>query len=120
MKTKMFISLNLFSIISFLLLTFCFYFILQNKNNLLFQQMYLTLNKAFSLYSAIIFCLILLLLFYILEKKIYKYKIKNAYEINFKNNFQKNTYNIFFNSFFYFGIANIIIYIFTLLIFVSL
>ena len=120
MKTKMFIFLNLFSIISFFLLIFCFYFVLQNKNNLLFKQIYLTLENAFAIYSVIIFCLILLLLFYMIEKQIYKYKNKKVYEIKFENNFQKHIYNMVFYICFYFGLANIVIYVFMLLMFVSL
>ncbi|MBE7712441.1 MAG: hypothetical protein E7Z87_01710 [Cyanobacteria bacterium SIG26] len=112
MKISKYISLNLFSIVSyfFILIFFCIFF----KDNNIFHIIkipYLILEQLCAIYSFVIFCLIIALGLFFIEIYIRKTQPKKIRKIHFKNKLKKFYHSLFFYIGFYLGIINLIIYI---------
>ena len=107
MKLHQYISLNIFSFITYLILTLIiFVFVIQTKINLLF----ISLEGFFSIYSFLMYFSLLLILLSIIEKFIYKKYPKKKFQIKIKNKNLKKIYLFLFAFGFYLALFNLIVF----------
>ena len=108
MKLHQYISLNIFSFITYLILTLIiFVFVIQTKINLLF----ISLEGFFSIYSFLMYFSLLLILLLIIEKFIYKKYPKKKFQIKIKSEDLKKIYLFLFVFGFYLALFNLIVFI---------
>ncbi len=103
-----YISLNIVSIISYImLLLIVFTFYLQLKFDILF----LTLEQFFSVYTFFIYLSIIFLIIFFGESYLRKKYFFSNFKIKIENDILKNIFIILFNFGFYFALFNIVIFI---------
>ncbi len=109
MKLNKYISLNIFSTLFYLMLfEIIFVYVIQVKLNFLF----ISTEKFFIIYTALIYISILLLFLFFIEKVIYKKFPGFIIKTNNSNVIIKNIYNFLFYCGLYLNSFNIIIFIF--------
>ena len=113
MRLNKYISLNIFSLIGYIILILMFFvFCLQ----IVFNKLYINFELFMSLYSLLLYISILVLLVFIIEKYTRKKYPLLLSKINIKNAICRNIHIFLFYFGFYFSLLNLIIFVFILLI----
>lgn len=116
MKIYKYISLNLFSLISYFFIFLFLYCLIQNRIVIQHPILYLTLEKSIELYALLIYTLLLTVSIFFVETYIRKTNPKKLFNIHFKNKFKKYLHLAFFHLGFLVGCLNLFAYIFFLIV----
>ena len=119
MKIYKYISLNLFSIISYFFIFLFLYCLIQNRIITQYPTLYLTLENTIELYSVIIYALLLTASTFFIETYIRKTNPKKISKIHIKNKFIKYIHLPLFYFGFLIGCLNILAYILFLIVLIN-
>ena len=119
MKIYKYISLNLFSLISYFFIFLFLYYLIQNRIITQYPILYLTLKKSIELYTLLIYALLLTVSIFFVETYIRKTNPKKLSKIHFKNKLKKYIHLTLFYLGFFIGCLNILAYILFLIVLIK-